>query len=216
MATKAGWAAARAKRRKKNEKKELYLLTQIYSCDFSPMLYLTRLILCVSFSIRQLKGLIRATKGKDLPDLPGFRGTLPVSGKPWKAVDPEMDERETEVVAVDGSQIYPDPAEPLPWAYAHAMVTDPPGKYRAQFVGPGELLREKAARGRKYVDTIRFSLELFLAAEAASQRDESGVVFLDGPVLPPGRTSASRKGLGRTIWTRPLLHSIRRLARVEL
>ncbi len=34
---------------------------------------------------------------------------------------------ETAVVEVDGSQIYSDLAEPLPRAYAHVMVKDPPG-----------------------------------------------------------------------------------------
>ena len=145
----------------------------------------------------QLKNLIRAAKGNEFPDLPGYRGALPTSDEPWEAIDPDISEKETPIIAVDGSQIYPDPAEPLPWGYAHAMVTDPPGKYLAEFLGPGELLRERSARGRKYVDNVRFSLELNLASEVSGEKKGATVVFLDGPIMPPGRTSSSREGRGK-------------------
>lgn len=145
----------------------------------------------------QLKNLIRAAKGKEFPDLPGYRGALPACDEPWEAIDPDWGEEESTVIAVDGSQIYPDPAEPLPWGYAHAMVTDPPGKYLAEFLEPGELLREKSARGRKYVDNVRFSLELNLASEVSGEKEGDAVVFLDGPIMPPGRTSSSREGAGK-------------------
>jgi hypothetical protein len=145
----------------------------------------------------QLKSLIQGAKGKVFQDSVGYRGALPTDDEPWEVVEPELNSQETKIIAVDGSQIYPDPAEPLPWGYAHAMVTDPPGKYLSEFLRPGELLRARAARGRKYVDNVRFSLELHLAASVAVDKGSDVVVLLDGPILPPGRTSSSREGTGR-------------------
>jgi len=145
----------------------------------------------------QLKSLIQGAKGKVFPDPFGYRGALPTDEEPWESVDPELNYKETRIIAVDGSQIYPDPAEPLPWGYAHAMVTDPPGEYLSEFLRPGELLRARAARGRKYVDNVRFSLELHLAASVAVKKGEGVVVLLDGPILPPGRTLPSREGTGK-------------------
>ncbi len=145
----------------------------------------------------QLKSLIQAARGRDFPEPTGYRGALPAHEDPWEPVDPERNIPSPKIIAVDGSQIYPDPAEPLPWGYAHAMVTDPPGRYLAAFLKPGELLRERAARGRKYVDNVRFSLELHLAAQVAGEKGKGVVVLLDGPILPPGRTSSSREGVGR-------------------
>lgn len=145
----------------------------------------------------QLKSLIMGAKGKKFPDPPGYRGALPTDEEPWEVVEPELNNQETKIIAVDGSQVYPDPAEPLPWGYAHAMVTDPPGKYLAEFLRPGELLRARAARGRKYVDNVRFSLELHLAASVSEEKGSDAVVLLDGPILPPGRTSSSRDGTGK-------------------
>lgn len=144
----------------------------------------------------QLKRMIQAAKGKAFSAPSGYRGALPAHETPWVPVDPETSAPAPKIIAVDGSQIYPDPAEPLPWAYAHAMVTDPPGKYLAAFLDPEELLQERAGRGRKYVDNVRFSLELQLAAHAAAEKGRDAVVLVDGPILPPGRTSASREGHG--------------------
>lgn len=152
----------------------------------------------------QLKRLIQAAKGKAFSAPSGYRGALPAHEVPWDPIDPETKLPAPKIIAVDGSQIYPDPAEPLPWAYAHAMVTDPPGKYQAAFLGPDELLRERSARGRKYVDNARFSLELLLAARAAAERGRDAVVLLDGPILPPGRTSSSREGCGKGYLDRAL------------
>jgi hypothetical protein len=84
------------------------------------------------------------------------------------------------------------------------MVTEPPGTYQAAFLGPDELLRERAAKGRKYVDNARFSLELLLAARAAAERGWDAVVLLDGPILPPGRTSSNRNGRGKDYLDRAL------------
>ncbi len=152
----------------------------------------------------QLKGLIQAARGREFSAESGYRGALPAHEAPWAPVDPETNIPAPKIIAVDGSQIYPDPAEPLPWAYAHTMVTDPPGKYLAAFLRPDELLRERAARGRKYVDNVRFSLELLLAARVAAEKGRDVVVLLDGPILPPGRTSASREGCGKDYLDRAL------------
>jgi len=153
----------------------------------------------------QLKSLIKGAKGKVFPDPVGYRGALPTDDEPWEAVEPELNNQEAKIIAVDGSQVYPDPAEPLPWGYAHAMVTDPPGKYLSEFLRPGELLRARAARGRKYVDNVRFSLELHLAASVAVKKGEDVVVLLDGPILPPGRISSSREGTGKDYLDRALI-----------
>jgi hypothetical protein len=153
----------------------------------------------------QLKRLIQTARGKEFSAPSGYRGALPADEAPWVPVDPETNlPAVPRIIAVDGSQIYPDPAEPLPWAYAHAMVTDPSGTYLAAFLGPDELLREKAARGRKYVDNVRFSLELLLAARVAAEKGRDAVVLLDGPILPPGRTSSSREGRGKDYLDRAL------------
>lgn len=145
----------------------------------------------------QLQGLIQAARGREFPAPAGYRGALPAHEAPWEPVVLETNTPAPKIIAVDGSQIYPDPAEPLPWAYAHAVATDPPGKYLAEFLGPGELLRERASSGRKYVDNVRFSLELLLAARVAAERGRDDVVLVDGPILPPGRTSSSREGCGK-------------------
>jgi hypothetical protein len=150
-----------------------------------------------SFPQGQLNNLIQAARGRDFSEPTGYRGALPTQEAPWEPVDPDKSIPSPKIIAVDGSQIYPDPAEPLPWAYAHAMVTDPPGKYLAAFLKPGELLRERAAKGRKFVDNVRFSLELHLAAQVAGEKGSKKVVLLDGPILPPGRTSSSRAGCGK-------------------
>lgn len=145
----------------------------------------------------QLQGLIQAARGREFPAPAGYRGALPTHEAPWEPVDPAMNMPASDIIAVDGSQIYPDPAEPLPWAYAHAVATDPPSKYLFEFLKPGELLRERAARGRKFVDNVRFSLELLLAVSVAEEKGRDAVVLLDGPILPPGRTSSSREGAGK-------------------
>jgi hypothetical protein len=156
----------------------------------------------------QLKGLIQAARGREFPEPVGYRGALPTHEAPWEPVDPAMNMLGSDIIAVDGSQIYPDPAEPLPWAYAHAMATDPPGRYLSEFLSPGELLRERAARGRKYVDNVRFSLELLLAASVAQEKGRDAVVLLDGTILPPGRTSSSREGAGKDYLDRALTELI--------
>jgi hypothetical protein len=148
----------------------------------------------------QLTNLFKGAQGKEFIPPDGYRGAIPVDDQPWKPVG-DLKFTPVELLGVDGSQIYPDPAEPLPWAYAHAMTTSPPGRYLARFISPGELLRARAASGRKLIDTIRFSLELELAAGCAR---EQGVVLLDGPILPPGRISYARDGLGKDILDRAL------------
>lgn len=151
----------------------------------------------------QLANLFKGAQGKEFIPPDGYRGAIPVDDQLWKPVD-NLKSTPVELLAVDGSQIYPDPAEPLPWAYAHAMTTSPPGRYLARFMSPGELLRARAASGRKLIDTIRFSLELELASECAREQGGGAVVLLDGPILPPGRISYARDGLGKEILDRAL------------
>jgi len=134
----------------------------------------------------------------------GYRGALPTLEPPWDAVE-FAHVIPTEVIGVDGSQVYPDSAEPLPWAYAHAMVTSPSTRYLSRFFSPAELIQEKAASGRRLIDSVRFSLELELAAHVAWEHKDNAVVLLDGPVLPPGRTSHNREGLGRELLDKALL-----------
>ena len=151
----------------------------------------------------QLTNLFKGAQGNEFIPPDGYRGAIPVDDQPWKPVD-NLKSTLVELLAVDGSQIYPDPAEPLPWAYAHAMTTSPPERYLARFISPGELLRARAASGRKLIDTIRFSLELELASECAREQGGGAVVLLDGPILPPGRISYARDGLGKEILDRAL------------
>jgi len=146
----------------------------------------------------QLKKLIEVARGKNFSPPEGYRGALPTEEPPWEVVN-TLRFVPAEIIAVDGSQIYPDPAEPLPWAYAHAMVTRPPSRYLSRFLSPSELLEAEAAAGRKLIDSVRFSLELQLAAQSAEQWGRKAEVLLDGPILPPGRTSHTRKGLGKEI-----------------
>ncbi len=146
----------------------------------------------------QLTNLFKGAMGKDFIPPEGYRGAIPVDDQPWKPVD-NLKSTPVELLGVDGSQIYPDPAEPLPWAYAHAMTTSPPERYLSRFISPGELLRARAASGRKLIDTIRFSLELELASECAREQGSKAVVLLDGPILPPGRISYARDGFGKEI-----------------
>ncbi len=151
----------------------------------------------------QLSNLFKGAKVKEFIPPEGYRGAIPVEDQPWEAVE-NLKTTPVELLGVDGSQIYPDPAEPLPWAYAHAMTTSPPERYLARFISPGELLRARAASGRKLIDTIRFSLELELASECARDQGSKAVVLLDGPILPPGRISYARDGFGKEILDRAL------------
>jgi len=151
----------------------------------------------------QLTNLFKGAKGKEFIPPEGYRGAIPVDGQPWEPVD-NLKTTTVELLGVDGSQIYPDPAEPLPWAYAHAMATTSPVRYLSRFMSPGELLHARAASGRKLIDTIRFSLELELASECAREQGGGAVVLLDGPILPPGRTSHEWEGLGKELLNRAL------------
>jgi hypothetical protein len=151
----------------------------------------------------QLSNLFKGATGKEFDPPDGYRGAYPLDEPPWEPVD-NLKSTPVEILGVDGSQIYPDPAEPLPWAYAHAMTTSPPERYLARFISPGELLRARAASGRKLIDTIRFSLELELASECAREQGSKAVVLLDGPILPPGRISYARDGFGKEILDRAL------------
>jgi hypothetical protein len=151
-----------------------------------------------------IENLLAAARKKNFTPPERYRGALPTTEFPWAPVDFQHG-IQTEVIGVDGSQVYPDPAEPLPWAYAHAMVTSPATRYLSRFFSPAELLKEKAASGRKLIDSARFSLELELASHVAWEHKENAVVLLDGPVLPPGRTSHNRDGLGRELLDRALV-----------
>lgn len=151
----------------------------------------------------QLDYLFKGAKGKEFIPPDGYRGAYPLDDQPWEAVDGLLPDP-PEILGVDGSQIYPDSAEPLPWAYAHAMTTSPPGRYLSRFMTPGELLYARAASGRKLIDMVRFSLELELASECARKKGSGAVVLLDGPILPPGRVSHAREGLGKDILDRAL------------
>jgi len=151
----------------------------------------------------QLANLFKGAQGKEFIPPDGYRGAYPLDKQPWKPVG-NLKSTTVELLGVDGSQIYPDSAEPLPWAYAHAMTTSPPGRYLSRFMTPGELLHARAASGRKLIDTIRFSLELELASECARKKGSGAVVLLDGPILPPGRVSHAREGLGKDILDRAL------------
>ena len=151
----------------------------------------------------QLSNLFKGAKGKEFIPPEGYRGAIPVEEQPWEPVG-NFKTTPFELLGVDGSQIYPDPAEPLPWAYAHAMTTSPPERYLSRFISPGELLRARAASGRKLIDTIRFSLELELASECAREQGSKAVVLLDGPILPPGRISYARDGFGKEILDKAL------------
>ncbi len=150
-----------------------------------------------------IENLLAAARKKDFTPPEGYRGALPTLEPPWETVDLHH-VIPTEAIGVDGSQVYPDPAEPLPWAYAHAMVTSPSTRYLSRFFSPAELLKEKAASGRKLIDSVRFSLELELASHVAWEHKDNAVVLLDGPVLPPGRTSHNREGLGRELLDKAL------------
>ena len=146
----------------------------------------------------RLENLLSAARKKNFTPPEGYRGAHPTLEPPWDSV--EFDHViPTEVIGVDGSQIYPDPAEPLPWAYAHAMVTSPSTRHLSRFFSPAELIHEKAASGRRLIDSARFSLELELASHVAWEHKDNAVVLLDGPILPPGRTSHNRDGLGREL-----------------
>jgi len=151
----------------------------------------------------QLSNLFKGAKGKEFIPPEGYRGAIPVEEQPWEPVG-NFKTTPVELLGVDGSQIYPDPAEPLPWAYAHAMTTSPPERYLARFISPSELLHARAASGRKLIDTIRFSLELELASECAREQGSGVVVLLDGPILPPGRISYARDGFGKEILDKAL------------
>ncbi len=153
---------------------------------------------------RSIETLFAAARKKNFTPPEGYRGALPTLESPWDAVE-FAHVIPTEVIGVDGSQVYPDSAEPLPWAYAHAMVTSPSTRYLSRFFSPAELIQEKAASGRKLIDSVRFSLELELAAHVAWEHKDNAVVLLDGPVLPPGRTSHNREGLGRELLDKALL-----------
>ena len=150
----------------------------------------------------QLSDLFKGAKGKVFDPPPDYKGAYLLEEDPWVPHESLLPDRPY-CLGVDGSQIYPDPAEPLPWAYAHAMTTSPPGRYLSRFLAPGELLRENAASGRKLIDIVRFGLELELAANCAREK-MGAVVLLDGPILPPGRTSSGRRGLGRVLLDRAL------------
>jgi len=153
---------------------------------------------------RSIETLFAAARKKNFTPPEGYRGALPTQEPPWDAVE-FAHVIPTEVIGVDGSQVYPDSAEPLPWAYAHAMVTSPSTRYLSKFFSPAELIQEKAAIGRKLIDSVRFSLELELASHVAWEHKDNAVVLLDGPVLPPGRTSHNREGLGRKLLDKALL-----------
>ena len=153
---------------------------------------------------RSIETLFAAARKKNFTPPEGYRGALPTQEPPWDAVE-FAHVIPTEVIGVDGSQVYPDSAEPLPWAYAHAMVTSPSTRYLSRFFSPAELIQEKAASGRRLIDSVRFSLELELAAHVAWEHKDNAVVLLDGPVLPPGRTSHNREGLGRELLDKALL-----------
>ena len=151
-----------------------------------------------------IETLFAAARKKNFTPPEGYRGALPTQEPPWDAVE-FAHVIPTEVIGVDGSQVYPDSAEPLPWAYAHAMVTSPSTRYLSRFFSPAELIQEKAASGRRLIDSVRFSLELELASHVAWEHKDNAVVLLDGPVLPPGRTSHNREGLGRELLDKALL-----------
>ena len=151
-----------------------------------------------------IETLFAAARKKNFTPPEGYRGALPTLESPWDAVE-FAHVIPTEVIGVDGSQVYPDSAEPLPWAYAHAMVTSPSTRYLSRFFSPTELIQEKASSGRKLIDSVRFSLELELASHVAWEHKDNAVVLLDGPVLPPGRTSHNREGLGRELLDKALL-----------
>jgi len=146
----------------------------------------------------RLENLFAAARKKDFNPPDGYRGAHPTLEPPWDPLELHA-EIQTEVIGVDGSQIYPDSAEPLPWAYAHAMVTSPSTRHLSRFFSPAELINEKAASGRRLIDSARFSLELELASHVAWEHKDNAVVLLDGPILPPGRTSHNREGLGREL-----------------
>jgi len=129
-----------------------------------------------------IETLFAAARKKNFTPPEGYRGALPTLESPWDAVE-FAHVIPTEVIGVDGSQVYPDSAEPLPWAYAHAMVTSPSTRYLSRFFSPAELIQEKAASGRKLIDSVRFSLELELGCPRClgAQGQRSGA---------PGRSSS--------------------------
>ena len=151
----------------------------------------------------RLENLFAAARKKKFTPPEGYRGAHPTIEPPWDPVEFHH-VIPTEVIGVDGSQIYPDSAEPLPWAYAHAMVTSPSTRHLSRFFSPAELIHEKAASGRRLIDSARFSLELELASHVAWEHKDNAVVLLDGPILPPGRTSHNREGLGRELLDKAL------------
>jgi hypothetical protein len=151
----------------------------------------------------RLENLLAAARKKDFNPPEGYRGAYPTLEPPWDPVEFHH-VIPTEVIGVDGSQIYPDSAEPLPWAYAHAMVTSPSTRHLSRFFNPAELIHEKAASGRRLIDSARFSLELELASHVAWEHKDNAVVLLDGPILPPGRTSHNREGLGQELLDKAL------------
>ncbi len=151
----------------------------------------------------RLENLLEAARKKDFNPPEGYRGAVPTQEPPWEPLEFHH-VIPTEVIGVDGSQVYPDSAEPLPWAYAHAMVTSPSTRYLSRFFSPSELVKEKAASGRRLIDSARFSLELELASHVAWEHKDNAVVLMDGPVLPPGRTSHNREGLGRKLLDKAL------------
>lgn len=151
----------------------------------------------------RIENLLAAARKKKFTPPEGYRGAYPTLEPSWDPVEFHH-VIPTEVIGVDGSQIYPDSAEPLPWAYAHAMVTSPSTRHLSRFFSPAELIHEKAASGRRLIDSARFSLELELASHVAWEHKDNAVVLLDGPILPPGRTSHNREGLGQELLDKAL------------
>ncbi len=74
-----------------------------------------------------------------------------------------LQEEQVTLLGVDGSQIYLDPTEPLPWGHGHFATGATP---RNVSIPRGTSLG-KWSSGRNLIETIRFSLELKLASQCA-------------------------------------------------
>ncbi len=144
--------------------------------------------------ISELIATAKACTEFEAPDK--YRGALPADEDPWEVVI-LRNVAPVPCSAVDGSQIYPDFAEPVLWAYVHAMLTHPAG-YVSKLLTPDMLSGKRGYFGRQYIDAIRRSMELNLAASAASQYPNT-LVLLDGPLLSPGRSHDEKEGLAKSM-----------------
>lgn len=120
----------------------------------------------------------------------GWPGAIPA----WESLSTcrSSSSQPAPLIGVDGSQVYPDPDQPVRWGYIQA-ATYPARDFKrieGQFVEIQEAERYKVVDddGNKwdpmtYVNTLRTLLETQVAKAAAAQHPEA-VILLDNSLLP--------------------------------